>query len=1242
MLLDDTRMPGTCEWFTSKSDFIDWWSASTNSPPLVWLSGNAATGKSVLTSHVIRHLQAQNLTCSYFFFKHNSTGKSSVGDCLRSLAFQMACSDESARSKLLSLEKDDSLWDRGDERAVWRKLFLRGLFLTGSPQPHFWIIDALDECNNFQSLFPLLSRIPNYLRILVSSRSTQDIENGFMGLGDRVLRQHICVTDTIEDIRLFIASRMDGLPVGYDENRKILQDRIIAKSAGSFLWVRLVVQELEHTFSEEAIEGVLNEVPPDMNQLYARILNNMTKAARGTNLARAILMWSVCASRPLLVHELQYALKLDINETVHNLERSIASICGQLLFVDHSSRVQVIHQTARDFLLQQDQIPQFAIHRKQSHARLSFICLQFLSGDWLKSQNLRSQKAAPETNVGVGVIKRGKPDDSNLKSAFADYACHFFSDHLYKSSSQDSSSLGTLCSFLNKNVLLWIEYIARTGDLSYLTLTAKNIKAFLERRTKYFPPISREVETVEAWITDLIRVTAKFRTHLVASPTSIHSLIPPFCPSDSIIARTYATRQRGLLVKGLNSQAWDDCLARIDFHNAQTTAIAHGEGLFAVGLSNSKIHLYDSMSLQEKGIVDHGERVKILRFSGEDGLLASSGLRHIRLWNPVSCNQIWSLAASHQAMELMFTADDELLNIACKDNCIRTIKAFDSAEINCVHLIENAHDDFLGQRPPQAPSLAVFSSDCNSLAVSHRGRPILLFDIENENLPLSYSRDASISPLGPITHYGVDAMAFNPSPEINVLIASYGDGELTVYDLWSAEPKHRLYDVFAHSLICSPDGRSLVTGSSRGTIQIFDFGGVSGDKLSIIYQIDAQEYGIKALSFSQDSFRFVDIRASQCRMWEPAVLIRKDLDEGSYSEFSQPFRGLPKQASVIESSSAPEIMSICCHPDGKTVFCGRQDGSILSYRTVDCGDEGKLYSHAANVGIVALALASAQDPTLTSVDESGRLLIKKISKEHGQWSECETLTDMRLDESIITLMANPTAGRLLTIGENIDVLWDFQGNEIYKRESRESRAIISHPLHPDLFIALEPRVARLFEWANFKEVTTQEGIMLERLDKLTYDNGAASVSVQGSSFLIETRKTMGKRTPSFLDVWQSSEFEVNAKGVTSTSGFEKLGPRIEYVIDVVGTILYILDVDLWICSLDLRTFGATQQLKRHFFILPEWRNSTGRFLIRLTSKHDFIIAKQGECVVVKRGLEFSETIEISKLHAGKGLHGEKN
>ncbi|KAB8079726.1 hypothetical protein BDV29DRAFT_151642 [Aspergillus leporis] len=71
----------------------------------------------------------------------------------------------------------------------------------------------------------------------------------------------------------------------------------------------------------------------------------------------------------------------------------------------------------------------------------------------------------------------------------------------------------------------------------------------------------------------------------------------------------------------------------------------------------------------------------------------------------------------------------------------------------------------------------------------------------------------------------INVLAFDPSPEINVLMVPYVDGELVVYDLWTTELCCRIEDVFAYTLACSPVGRTLGTGSSQGAIHIFDFAG---------------------------------------------------------------------------------------------------------------------------------------------------------------------------------------------------------------------------------------------------------------------------------------------------------------------------------------------------------------------------------------------------------------------------------
>ena len=113
--------------------------------------------------------------------------------------------------------------------------------------------------------------------------------------------------DTIGDPEhVRFSSRMDRLPAGDAEGRTKLKDRILIKASGSFLWVSLiVVRELEQAYSEEGAEEILNEVPADMNKLYARMLESVPKNGRPTRLAKSVLMWTPLSLRALTLDEMQ-------------------------------------------------------------------------------------------------------------------------------------------------------------------------------------------------------------------------------------------------------------------------------------------------------------------------------------------------------------------------------------------------------------------------------------------------------------------------------------------------------------------------------------------------------------------------------------------------------------------------------------------------------------------------------------------------------------------------------------------------------------------------------------------------------------------------------------------------------------------------------------------------------------------------------------------------------------------------
>ena len=97
------------------------------------------------------------------------------------------------RRTLLSMQEDNIQFDKDDDRAIWRKIFVGGILRTQIYRPQYWVIDALDECINYSKLFPLLSKIESAfpIRIFITSRISPDLEKRFSQLGRQVLWNRI-------------------------------------------------------------------------------------------------------------------------------------------------------------------------------------------------------------------------------------------------------------------------------------------------------------------------------------------------------------------------------------------------------------------------------------------------------------------------------------------------------------------------------------------------------------------------------------------------------------------------------------------------------------------------------------------------------------------------------------------------------------------------------------------------------------------------------------------------------------------------------------------------------------------------------------------------------------------------------------------------------------------------------------------------------------------------------------------
>ena len=323
-----------------------------------------------------------------------------------------------------------------------------------------------------------------------------------------------------------------------------------------------------------------------------------------------------------------------------------------------------------------------------------------------------------------------------------------------------------------------------------------------------------------------------------------------------------------------------------------------------------------------------------LQFKGSTGLMASCGMKTIRLWNIPSGEIIHSFQASQRYIGL--AVDQNLLIAASYKNYLASWDLHNDGarRPNRPWNDSGEHMNTPLHRPPCAISISVVHK---MLAVAYSGRPITLWDIEEDRY---YGSCGKKLPSGETSTHLVTALVFNLNPTIGLLVASYLDGELVLLDPFDDQDLES-FRADCHTLAASPDGRLLACGAGFGTIQIYEF-----DTLRLLYRVKSSNFYIKQLAFSRDSLQLADIRWSQCNVWEPAVLLRDSMGDDSSEGTSTSF------VEVVASDTKLKISAMVLHPQGEDVFCGKDDGSVSVYDLKTGTQMRTLYSHKSLVRIL--------------------------------------------------------------------------------------------------------------------------------------------------------------------------------------------------------------------------------------------------------------------------------------------------
>jgi len=159
---DDTQElqhEGTGSWFLDSQQFGEW----KDEPGALWIRGNSGTGKSVLSSIVIRELfsdRQERTAVAYFYFDFRDEQSQHVKIMLHSIVLQLSAQSPNPYSALNRLYQSS----QGQNLPTYNNL-LDILDELLSDFGHASIVlDALDECNEPDRLVQFITRLRDWTK----------------------------------------------------------------------------------------------------------------------------------------------------------------------------------------------------------------------------------------------------------------------------------------------------------------------------------------------------------------------------------------------------------------------------------------------------------------------------------------------------------------------------------------------------------------------------------------------------------------------------------------------------------------------------------------------------------------------------------------------------------------------------------------------------------------------------------------------------------------------------------------------------------------------------------------------------------------------------------------------------------------------------------------------------------------------------------------------------------------------
>ncbi|KAL4884621.1 hypothetical protein BJY04DRAFT_181622 [Aspergillus karnatakaensis] len=372
------RIQGTCEWFTTHDLFQNW--RNSDAARLLWVSADPGCGKSVLGRYLVDSCipTSENRTTCYFFFKHDFEDQQTITGALCCILHQLFLQNRTLLSESIieQFETKPTLTSSFSE--LW-DILIRAAHNKHAGQL-VCFLDALDECKEegrsqlIQAVCKLYANESKCnIKFLLTSRPYSEIRRKFRALEQAVPVIHLSGENEKEmqkiskEIDIYVEARV--MDVGRkmnlrDKEQKMLLRRLTRVPNRTYLWVYLTLDYIESSIDLDnaAIADITSQLPETVNDAYEKILSKSPDVAK----TRKLLHIIVGAARPLTLNEMNVALSIKKSDTsvkdldlrsTKRFQTLLRDLCGLFVMVV-DSKIYLLHQTAREFLLRRRRIEQ--------------------------------------------------------------------------------------------------------------------------------------------------------------------------------------------------------------------------------------------------------------------------------------------------------------------------------------------------------------------------------------------------------------------------------------------------------------------------------------------------------------------------------------------------------------------------------------------------------------------------------------------------------------------------------------------------------------------------------------------------------------------------------------------------------------------------------------------------------------------------------------------------------------------